>query len=362
MMFLAFLASQGFKLYQMDVKSAFLNGFIEEEVYVKQPPGFEHPKYPHRVYKLQKALYGLKQAPRAWYDRLRSFLLGHGYVMGSADKTLFTLKHGNDFLLVQIYVDDIIFGGSSHALVAKFAETMSREFEMSMMGELNFFLGLQIKQCKQGTFVHQTKYTKDLLKKFDMSDAKPLASPMATSIVLDLDEDGEEVDQREYRSMIGSLLYLTVTRPDIHFVVCLCARFQASPRHLHRQAVKRILRYLKHTLEFGLWFSASSSLSLRGFSDADFAGCRIDRKSTSGTCHFLGTSLVCWSSRKQSSVAQSTAEAEYVAAASCCSQILWMVATLRDFGLDFKSVSLLCDNTSAISLSINPVQYSRPNT
>ena len=161
-----------------------------------------------------------------------------------------------------------------------------------------------------------------LLKKFNMSDAMPLASPMATSIVLDPDEDGEEVDQREYRSMIGSLLYLTAIRPDIHFAVCLCARFQASPRTSHCQAVKRILRYLKHTLKYGLWFFASSSLSLRGFLDADFAGCRIDRKSTSGTCHFLGTSLMCWSSRKQSSVAQSTAEAEYVAAASCCSQIL----------------------------------------
>ena len=139
---LAFAASKGFKLFQMDVKSAFLNGFIEEEVYVKQPPGFEHPKFPHRVYKLQKALYGLKQAPRAWYSRLRSFLLEKGFVMGSADRTLFILRHGNDFLLVQTYVDDIIFGGSSHALVSRFAETMSREFEMSMMGELNYFLGL----------------------------------------------------------------------------------------------------------------------------------------------------------------------------------------------------------------------------
>ena len=169
------------------------------------------PKYPHRVYTLQKALSGLKQAPRAWYVRLRFFLLEHGYVMGSVDKTLFTLRHGKDFLLVQIYVDDIIYGGSSHALVAKFAKTMSREFVMLMMGELNFFIGLQIKKCKQGTFVHQTKYTKDLLKKFNMSDAKPQLTPMATSTVLDPDEDGEAVDQREFRSMIGTLLYLTAT-------------------------------------------------------------------------------------------------------------------------------------------------------
>ena len=218
--------------------------------------------------------------------------------MGSVDKTLFLLKHGNDTLIIQIYVDDIIFGGSSHALVAKFADDMSREFEMSMMGELNFFLGLQIKQSKEGTFMHQGKYTKDVLKKFDMADAKPLPTPMAMTTALDADEDGEAVDQKEYRSMIGSLLYLTATRPDIHFAVCLCARFQASPRTSHHQAVKRIMRYLCFTPEFGLWYSASSTLSLHRYSKADFSGCRLDRKSTSGTCQFLGSSLVFWSSRK----------------------------------------------------------------
>ena len=253
---LAFAASKGFKLFQMDVKSAFLNGYIEEEVYVRQPPGFESSKFPNHVFKLQKALYGLKQAPRAWYERLKSFLLSKGFKMGSVDKTLFLLKHNNDTLLVQIYVDDIIFGGSSNALVSRFSDLMSREFEMSMMGELNFFLGLQIKQTQDGTFVHQGKYTKDVLKKFDMGEGKPLSTPMSTSTTLDTDEDGEPVDQKEYRSMIGSLLYLTATRPDIHFAVCLCARFQASPRTSHRKAVKQIMRYRRFTPEFGLWYSS----------------------------------------------------------------------------------------------------------
>jgi hypothetical protein len=289
---------------------------------------------------------------------LKTFLLQNGFEMGAVDKTLFTLHSGIDFLLVQIYVDDIIFGGSSHALVAQFSYVMSREFEMSMMGELTFFLGLQIKQTKEGIFVHQTKYSKELLK-FDMADCKPIATPMATTSSLGPDEDGEEVDQHEYRSMIGSLLYLTASRPDIHFSVCLCARFQASPRTSHHQAVKRIFRYIKSTLEYGIWYSCSSALSVRAFSDADFAGCKIDRKSTSGTCHFLGTSLVSWSSRKQSSVAQSTAEAEYVAAASACSQVLWMISTLKDYGLSFSGVPLLCDNTSAINIAKNPVQHSR---
>jgi hypothetical protein len=209
----------------MDVKSAFLNGVIEEEVYVKQPHGFESELYPHRVYRLKRALYGLKQAPCAWYGRLRSFLLSRGFVMGTVDRTLFLLKHGNDLLIVQIYVDDIVFGGSPQNLVAKFADEMSREFEISMMGELQYFLGLQIKQVKNGSFVHQTTYTKDMLRKFQMQDVNLMSTPMGSTATLDADEDGEPVDQREYQSMIGSLLYLMVTRPDIQFSVCLCARF-----------------------------------------------------------------------------------------------------------------------------------------
>jgi hypothetical protein len=158
----------------MDVKSAFLNGFLEEEVYVKQPPGFESAEFPHRVYRLRKALHGLKQAPRACYGRLRGFLFSKGFEMGKVDKTLFILRQGDDILIVQVYVDDIVFGGSSHSLIARFAEDMSKEFEMSMMGELHFFLGLRIKQAKEGTFVYQAKYTKDILKKFKMDDSKPL--------------------------------------------------------------------------------------------------------------------------------------------------------------------------------------------
>jgi hypothetical protein len=185
---------------------------------------------------------------------------------------------------MQVYMDDIVFGGSSNSLVARFAEDMSREFEMSIMGELQFFLELQIKQSKEGTFVHQAKYAKDIVRKFKMEESKDMTTPMSTTTALDADEEGEHVDQKDYRSMIGSLLYLTATRPDIQFSVCLCARFQASPRASHRQAMKRIFRYLRHTPDFGLWYSASSSLALHDFSDVDFAGCRLDRKSTSGTC------------------------------------------------------------------------------
>ncbi|WVZ84569.1 hypothetical protein U9M48_031594 [Paspalum notatum var. saurae] len=269
-------------------KLAFLNGYIEEEFYVRQPPGFESAKFPDWVYKLRKALYGLKQAPIAWYARLKSFLFKSGFVMGSVDKTLFLLSRDSDTLIVQIYVDDIIFGGSSHPL---------------------------IKQGPKGTFVHHAKYTRDILKKFDMGDSKPMTTPMSTNTVLDADEDGEA----EFQGIIGSLLYLTATRPDILFAGCLCARYQASPRTSHRQAVKRIFKYLKFTTELGLWYSSGSFLSLRGFSDADHASCQIDHKSTSGTSQFLGTSLVSWSSFKEASVSLSTTEVEYTAAARCCS-------------------------------------------
>jgi hypothetical protein len=220
------------------------------------------------------------------------FLFERGFEMGKVDQTLFLLRQGRDILIVQVYMDDIVFGGSSNSLVARFADDMSREFVMSMMGELQFFLGLQIKQSKEGTFVHQAKYTKDYVRKFKMEDAEAIATPMSTTTALDADEEGEHLDQKEYRSMIGSLLYLTATRSDIQFSVCLCAHFQASPRTLHRQAVKRIFKYLRHTPDFGLWYTVSSSLALHDFLDADFAGCRLDRKSTSWTCQILGSSLV----------------------------------------------------------------------
>jgi hypothetical protein len=316
------------------------------------------PKYPNRVYKFLKALYRLKQAPWAWYGRIKSFLLEHGYVMGSVDKNLFTLNHDNDFLLVQIYVNDIIFGGSSHVLVSSFQEMME-ELQMSMMGELTFFLGIQVKQTKQGTFIHQAKYTKDLMKKFNMAELKPVSTPISTATSLDQDENGEATDRREYMSMIISLMYLTVTRPDIQFAMCLCAHFQAYPRSSHRIVVQWIFRYLKHTLEFEIWYSTSSSLDLIGFSDADFAGCGIDRKSTSVTYHFLGSSLICWSPQKQSFVAQSTTEAKYVATAGCCSQIIWILHTMRDFGVIFERVHLMCDNISAILVATNPVFHKR---
>ncbi|GMI96628.1 cysteine-rich RLK (RECEPTOR-like protein kinase) 8 [Hibiscus trionum] len=300
----------------MDVKSAFLNGFINEEVYVEQPPGFEDSKFPNHVFKLTKALYGLKQAPRAWYERLSTFLIKKGFEKGKVDTTLFIKRYNNDILVVQIYVDDIIFGSTNVCHCKDFSKLMQGEFEMSMMGELSFFLGLQIKQMNDGTFINQAKYVSDMLKKFGLENAKPQATPMSSSMKLDKDEGGKCVDSKLYRSMIGSLLYLTASRPDIMFSVCLCARFQASPRESHLVAIKRIFRYLIDTPTLGLWYPKDSTFNLHAFSDADYGGCKIDRKSTSGTCQFLGSMLVSWFSKKQNSVALSTTEAEYISLGS----------------------------------------------
>jgi hypothetical protein len=221
---LAFATHHNLKLHQMDVKSEFLNGPISEEVYVEQPLGFEDPQSPNHVYKLHKTLYGLKQAPRAWYECLKEFLLKKGFKIGKVDPTLFTRKQGNDLFVCQKYVTDIIFGSTNQVWVDEFGRIMTKRFEMSMMGELKFFLGFQIKQLKDGTFISQTKYTNDMLMKFDMNNAKPTKTPMPSNGHLDLNEEGKSIDQKVYCSMIGSLLYLCASRPDIMLSMCMCAR------------------------------------------------------------------------------------------------------------------------------------------
>jgi hypothetical protein len=297
-MLLTYATHHGFKIYQMDVKSAFLNGLIKEEVYVEQPPSFESEGYPNHVYNLHKTLYGLKQAPRACYKCLRDFLIENGFRIGKADSTLFTRKMGKDLFVCQIYVDDIIFGSTNKSFCDEFSKIITDRFEMSMMRVLTFFLGFQIKPAKEGTFISQTKYTHDILKKFGMDKAKPIKMPMGTNGHLDLDLDGTSVDQKVYRSIIGSLLYLCASRPDIMLSLCMCVRFQAAPKDYHLRVVKRIMRHLVLTPNLGLWYPKGSHFELLGYLDADYAGCKVDRKSTSRTCQFHGQSLVSWSSKK----------------------------------------------------------------
>ncbi|KAJ9536444.1 hypothetical protein OSB04_un000379 [Centaurea solstitialis] len=338
--FLAYAAHKNMKVFQMDVKCAFLNGELQEVVYVEQPEGFVDPKYPEHVYVLNKALYGLKQAPRAWYETLTIYLLGSGYNKGT------------------IYVDDIIFASTNPESCIEFEQIMKSRFQMSMMGELTFFLGLQVRQTPQGIFINQSKYTHDILKRFDFTGPKSASTPMSTSFQLDADLSGNPVDQKIYRAIIGSPLYLTTSRPDIMFATCVCGRFQCDPRESHLGAVKRI-KYLKGTPNFGLWYPKDSGFELIAFTDSDHAGCKLNRKSTSGACQFLGDKLVSWSSRKQNCVSLSTAEAEYVAAVCCCSQVLWMKIQLADYGYTMHRIPIYCDSSSAIQIAANPVQHSR---
>ncbi|GJW75808.1 putative ribonuclease H-like domain-containing protein, partial [Tanacetum coccineum] len=293
-LFLAYALFKDFVVYQMDVKSVFLYGKIEEEVYVYQPPGFKDSDSLDRVYKVEKALYGLHQAPRAWYETLSTYLLDNEFQRGKIDKTLFIKRYKGDILLVQVYMDDIIFGSTKKELCNAFEKLMHVKFQMSSMGELTFFLGLQVEQKKDGIFTSQDKYVGEILKKFGFTKVKTASTPIETQKPLLKDENGEEVDVHMYRSMIGSLMYLTSSR-----------------------------LYLSGQPKLGLWYPKDSPFDLVAYTDSDYARASLDRKSTTGGCQFLGCRLISWQCKKQTVVANSTTEAEYVAASSCCGQSVW---------------------------------------
>nr|GFA31442.1 putative ribonuclease H-like domain-containing protein [Tanacetum cinerariifolium] len=323
-LFLAYASFMGFMVYQMDVKSAFLYGTIKEEVYVCQPLGFEDPDYPDKVYKVVKALYRLHQAPRAWYETLANYLLENGFQRGKIDQTLFIKKQKGDIFLVQVYVDDIIFGSTNKDLCKAFEKLIKDKFQMSSMGELTFFLGLQVKQKPNGIFISQDKYVAEILRKFRLIDRKAAITLIDTEKPLLKDLDDKDVDVHTYRSMIGLLMYLTSSRPDIMFAVCGCAHFQVTPKASHLHAVKRIFRYLKGKLHLGLWYPKDSPFNLVAYPDSDYYGASLDRKSTTRGCQFLGYRLISWQCKRQTVIATSSTKAEYVAAASCYTQMLWI--------------------------------------
>ncbi|GJZ07783.1 retrovirus-related pol polyprotein from transposon TNT 1-94 [Tanacetum coccineum] len=279
--------------------------------------------------------------------------------MGMVDNTLFTKKSKSHLIIVQIYVDDIIFGSTSQNLCDDFAKIMHDEFEMSMMGELNFFLGLQIKQMEDKIFFNQSKYIKEMLKKFGLEDSKPTKTPMSTEIKLTKDDEADSVDSSKYRGMIGSLLYLTASRPDIMFSVCLCARFQENPKITHLEAIKRIFRYIRGTTHLGLWYLKGTGIETIVYANSDHVGDYVDRKSTSGVCTFMGCCFTSWFAKKQTALAISTTEAEYVSARKACQQALWMKQALIDYDIRLDDVLIMYDNKCAIDLSKNPIQHSR---
>ncbi|GJU20750.1 retrovirus-related pol polyprotein from transposon TNT 1-94 [Tanacetum coccineum] len=324
--FVAHAAHKSFPIYQMDGKTAFLMVHLKEEL------------------------------PRAWYNELSNFLMSKA--KGTIDPTLFKIKYGEDILLVQIYVDDIIFGSTNPKYSKRFEKLMHSRFEMSLMGEMKFFLGLQIHQSPKGIFINQAKYALEILKKHNMDNCHSIGTPLATKPNLDVDLSGEPVDQSDYRSKIGSLMYLTSSRPDLVQAVCYCARYQARPTQKHLKEVKRIFKYLKGTINMGLWYPKDSGFELTAFSDADHAGCLDTRKSTSGGIQFLGDKLVSWMSKKQNCTAMSSAEAEYVALSASCAQVMWMRTRLKVYGFNYNKILLYYDSQSAIAISCKAVQHS----
>ncbi|KAM1784958.1 hypothetical protein ACFX12_037917 [Malus domestica] len=357
---LALAAQFNWSLKQLDVRNAFLHGDLLEEVYMSQPPGFVSSSHPSNyVCKLQKSLYGLKQAPRAWNEKFTSFLPGLGFNASLSDPSLFVKKHPTGIVILLLYVDDIILTGSSSSLISEVVSALTQAFDMKDLGNLHYFLGLQITYKSTGLFVSQTKYIQDLLAKVDMQDAKSCATPCLPYHRLSKTEGTLYHSPEQYRSIVGALQYLTFTRPDIAFAVNQCCQFMHNPLDIHVVAVKRILRYLSGTLDFDIHFN-SGPLHLQAYSDADWAGDPNDRRSTSGYVVYLGNTPISWASKKQHTVSRSSTKAEYKALAITAAEVSWIRKLLCDLHVPlYDAPVLFCDNISAIALSSNPVFHSR---
>ncbi|CAL1409822.1 unnamed protein product [Linum trigynum] len=360
---LAFAAQNALPIYQLDVKSAFLNGELSEEVYVEQPPGFVVAGEESKVYRLHKALYGLKQAPRAWYSRIESYFLKSGFERCSYEHTLFIKKSDAGVLIVSLYVDDLLYTSTDPKCIAEFKRSMEAEFEMSDLGKMKYFLGVEVHQSVAGMFICQKKYIRDMLEKFQLASCNFVKNPVSPGMKFTKAGDGISVNSTEYKQLIGSLLYVTVTRPDIMYIVCTLSRFMESPMRQHMLAAKRVLRYLKGTMAYGIWYKGMKEEEpLLGYTDSDYAGDLDDRKSTSGYTFFLANGVISWASKKQPIVTLSTTEAEFVAASFCSTQCVWLRRILEMIGWSGcvrGSTKILCDNSSTIKLSKNPVLHGR---
>jgi hypothetical protein len=357
---LALAAHSGWQVHHMDVKSAFLNGELEEEVYVQQPPGFADAKHGGHVLKLHKALYGLRQAPRAWNAKLHDSLQSLGFERCPLEHALYRRGGCDNFLLIGVYVDDLIITGSDAEEIAKFKEQMHGMFRMSDLGLLSYYLGIEVEQRDGHITLSQASYALKVLEAAGMQDCNLCHTPMDTRLKIGKHNGGDAVDATKYRSIIGSLRYLVNTRPDLAFAVGFASRFMEAPGVHHWALVKQILRYLKGTIRYGCRYSAGSAPNLVGYSDSDHAGDVDDRKSTSGIVFFLGSSIITWGSQKQKVVAQSSCEAEYIAAATAATQAVWLSRVLGAvLGKEPDKMKLYVDNLSAIALCKNPVFHDR---
>ncbi|CAM8900446.1 unnamed protein product [Rhodiola kirilowii] len=318
---LCLAVSRNWPLRQLDVKNAFLHGHLQEDVYMTQPPGFIDPSRPSHVCKLLKSIYGLKQAPRIWFESMSHFLFANGFHLSKADSSLFIYRHGGNSIFLLLYVDDIIVTANSNTLLTKFIASLSHGFDIKDLGPLHYFLGLQVASQADGLHINQLKYAHDLLDKYGLLHSQPVRTPVAPKAQLN-STDGDLLDNPTlFREIVGSLQYLTITRLDIAYTVNFISQFMSQPRTPHLAAAKQILRYIKGTIDHGLSFTPQRQpVTLAAYSDADWAGCSESRRSQTGYLLYFGSNLVSWCSKKQPTVARSSAKSEYRALAHACAE------------------------------------------
>ncbi len=359
---LSFAVQNNLHVHQMDVVTAFLNGHLDEEIYMEQPEGFVKPGEEHLVCKLKKSIYGLKQSPRCWSKTFTEFMKNIGFKQSTSDPCVF-VKSQQELEILAVYVDDLILITESMESMKEMKLALKKRYKMKDMGELSYILGISVIQDKEKNcvFLHQKHYIEAILQKYGMHDANPVATPTDANVKLKRNDGvSKPVNSSTYQSMVGSLLYAAMaTRPDIAQAVSVVSKFNANPNAAHLTAVKRILRYLKGTLNLALKYERSDSGTLIGYSDADWAGDQDDRRSTTGNVFLLGGGAVSWLSKKQSTVALSTAEAEYVALSQAAQECVWLRRLLSDLGMDVSPVMILEDNQGAIAIAKNPVDHSR---
>ncbi|GKV48157.1 hypothetical protein SLEP1_g54985 [Rubroshorea leprosula] len=357
---LSIAVSRGWKIHQLDINNAFLHGKIDEQLFMQQPAGFIDPNLPHHVCRLHKSLYGLKQAPRMWFRELKDFLVSHGFTNSRSDSSLFIFHHAANWLYVLVYVDDILITGSSPKAIDNLITAMGSKFSLKNLGQLDFFLGVEAIQTNSGLFLSQRRYIQDILQRTGMEKAKAASTPLSSTTTLRQLSGHSLTDPTVYRQVVGSLQYLSLTRPDLCFAVNRLSQFMHSPTDAHWQAVKRVLRYLNGTKFHGLLIRPQTSLSLHGFSDADWAGDKDTLISTTGYVMYLGSNPVSWKATKQRAVARSSTEAEYRALAAASSEVVWVCNLLHELGVYQSTPPVLyCDNLGATYLSRNPVMHSR---
>jgi histone deacetylase 1/2 len=359
---LSIAVSKGWCLRQLDVQNAFLHGVLEEEVYMRQPLGFENANKPHHVCKLNKALYGLKQAPRAWYAKLSTKLCGLGFKASKSDTSLFIYSKNGVTIFMLIYVDDIIVTSSSQEVVTALLKDLRSEFALKDLGELSYFLGIQVTPIQGGILLKQEKYATDILARVGMTKCKTSSTPLV--VMEKLSREGGDLlssdDATRYMSVVGPLQYLTLTRPDLAFAVNKVCQYLHSPTTVHWTAVKRILRFVKGTSNIGLRITKSMSTLVSGFSDAYWAGDIDDRRSTGGFAIFYGHNLISWSAIKKPTISWSSTEAEYKYLANATAEMIWIEALLKELGIKSRCPPRLwCDNLGATYLCDHLVFHAR---